>query len=92
MDDIEEFQSQFLNEFSQKLTLTKAYQDFFQDVQEVVCNTSNVSLVNMNEFLMDHIKNSSNFLDTNFLINLFNRFILNILFKSAFQEFEQFNF
>lgn len=46
------------NGLSEKLAQTKLYYDFFQNIQKAACNSSSVSLININEFILDQIKNS----------------------------------
>lgn len=46
------------NGLSEKLAQTKLYYDFFQNIQKTACNSSSVSLININEFILDQIKNS----------------------------------
>lgn len=46
------------NHLSEKLAQTKLYYDFFQNIQKTACTSSNVSLININEFILEQIKNS----------------------------------
>ncbi|CAF0705607.1 unnamed protein product [Brachionus calyciflorus] len=46
-------------ELSEFVTNSQAYYEFFQNVQEIVTTASDLSLINMNEVLMDKIKSSA---------------------------------